>query len=269
MAFLAATYNVLATAYTQLDRYESVPEKWLRPGWRVSALVRHVAELDADLLCLQEVEDDSFAALQEGLAPLGYEGHFKKKGRGKPDGCATFYCASTFSLRRVERLAYHDGQIGCGSDSGHVALLLCLEHQGQLLGVANTHVRWDRPGLSLTQHVGYRQVVELLEACDRFPLACRGWLVCGDFNQTCDSDVVAAMRQAGFEHAHANRPQPRSCVANGRAHLIDYLFHSPELRSAPIDPPTIRDDALLPSEDQPSDHLALLTELDWTARAAE
>src|SRR3989442_176760 len=123
MAFLAATYNVLATAYIRADRYEGVPEELLRPGWRVPALVRHV---------------------------------------------------------------------------------------------------------------GYRQVVELLEACERFPLTCRGWLVCGDFNATEDSDVVAAMREAGFEHAHAGQSAARSCVADGRARLIDYLFHSAGLRSNPL-----------------------------------
>ena len=35
------------------------------------------------------------------------------------------------------------------------------------------------------------------------------------------------------------------------------------LRSVPLAPHVVGDDTLLPSEDQPSDHLALLAELDW------
>src|SRR5262249_45986520 len=56
MAFRAATYNVLATAYIKPEWYAGVPPELLKPSWRVPALVRQVESLDADLLCLQEVE---------------------------------------------------------------------------------------------------------------------------------------------------------------------------------------------------------------------
>jgi mRNA deadenylase 3'-5' endonuclease subunit Ccr4 len=263
MPFRAATYNVLATAYIRPDWYVGVPPELLRPGRRVPALVGHVVSLDADLLCLQEVEGETLAALRSALEPLGYEGYFEKKGRGKPDGCATFFRQSAFALREVQRLEYQDEERGPSRHSGHIALLLCLEHRGDLLGVANTHVRWDRPGLSSTEHVGYRQVMELLEVCERFTPTCRGWLICGDFNATADSGVVAAMTAAGYRYAHAGSPHARSRVANERALLIDYLFHSGRLRASAFDPPAVGDDTLLPSEEQPSDHLALVAELDW------
>jgi endonuclease/exonuclease/phosphatase family metal-dependent hydrolase len=132
-----------------------------------------------------------------------------------------------------------------------------LEHEGRLLGVANTHVRWDRPGTPPPEQVGRRQVVELLAACGQFAPRCDGWVICGDFNRTPDDDVVAVMLQAGFRFAHEQCPAARSCVANGRARLIDYIFHSASLRSRPADPPAIGDDTRLPSPEQPSDHLAL------------
>src|SRR4051794_3573434 len=127
MAFTVATYNVLATAYLDRGTYQSPPEL-LRPERRVPALARHVESLGADLLCLQEVEADVFAALASRLSPAGYPGHYEPKGRGKPDGCATFFRQSAFSPRHSHRLEYADREQGPQEHSGFIALLLALEH---------------------------------------------------------------------------------------------------------------------------------------------
>ena len=266
MPFTVTTYNILASAYIKPEWYAGVPEHLLRPESRVPAVARHVAALDADVLCLQEVEPDVFAALTAHLEPLGYAGRYEQKGRNRPDGCATFFRTGTFALRRAHRLEYRDRESGAESHSGHVALLLSLEHDGHLLGIANTHVRWAAPDTPRNEQVGYRQVEELIEACRRFEPPCRDWVVCGDFNYTPSTDAVQAMRDAGYTFAHAERPDLRSAVANGRAKLIDYVFHTAGLRSRPLDPAPISDDTQLPSPDQPSDHLALVAHFDWLER---
>ncbi len=263
MPFKAATWNILATAYIRREWYPGIRPEVLDPARRVPALASHAAALDADLLCLQEVEKDVFAVLEGRLGLLGYAGYYEKKSKGRPDGCATFFRKEVFAFRGSQRLDYHDRGDG-REDSGHVALLLALEYGGRLLGVANTHIRWDRPDVPRDEQVGFRQVTELLEACARFIPPCAGWLVCGDFNRTPDDEAVAAMRRAGFAFAHAGRPHVLSAATNGRAKLIDYLFHSATLRSRPIDPPAINDGTLLPSPEQPSDHLALLADVEWT-----
>src|SRR6476646_2981540 len=107
MAFTVATYNVLATAYLGRGDYSAVPPALLDPRWRVPALVRHVAGLNADVVCLQEVESPAFASLQEGLSALGYDGVHERKA-GKPDGCATFSRTNRFALRKAVRLEYRD-----------------------------------------------------------------------------------------------------------------------------------------------------------------
>src|SRR5262249_10022667 len=103
MPFRACTYNVLATAYLPRGDYSKVPPDLLDPARRIPALVRHVGALGADLLCLQEVEAEVFAALEQGLGPLGYVGRYEPKGRGKLDGCATFYRTAAFSLCQAQR----------------------------------------------------------------------------------------------------------------------------------------------------------------------
>ena len=61
--FSVASYNVLASAYIERAWYRRTPVIALDRAWRVPALVQHVAKLDADILCLQEVEPESFASL--------------------------------------------------------------------------------------------------------------------------------------------------------------------------------------------------------------
>src|SRR2546425_7959942 len=106
MAFTLATWNILATAYIRKRWYPKTPPHVLEAAWRVPALVRHAAELGVDVLCLQEVEIDSFAALQAGLCPLGYTGTQALKGGNRPDGCATFVRTNCLALLTARRLAY-------------------------------------------------------------------------------------------------------------------------------------------------------------------
>lgn len=247
--FRAATYNVLATAYLSKGDYSAVPPGLLDPAWRVPAVVRRVVGLNADVVCLQEVEADLFAALEAHLGPLGFAGRHELKS-GRPDGCATFYRAASFAPVRAARLEYRD--------EGFVALLLTLEHEGRPLGVANTHLRWDRPGTPRAEQVGFRQASELLDALDP---ACDAWVVCGDFNRGPASEVPAAFRAAGLVAAHQRLPAARSAVMNRRATLIDYVFHSRTLVCVPDAPPTPPD--ALPSAEEPSDHLPLTATFAW------
>jgi mRNA deadenylase 3'-5' endonuclease subunit Ccr4 len=267
MPFTLATYNVLATAYLGRGDYSAVAPGLLEPERRTAALVRHVIELGAGILCLQEVEADVFGALREGLAPLGHEGCYEWKAGGKPDGCATFFRAP-FTLKHAARLEYRDDEKGQGRHSGFVALLLALGHDSRTLGVANTHLRWDKPRTPRAEQVGHRQAAELIGACGRFEPRCDGWVVCGDFNRGPESEVAATFRSAGFALAHESRPHARSAVANRKARLIDHLFHTAALAALPIDPPEVDDETVLPSEDEPSDHLALAAEFEWVGSSS-
>lgn len=208
MPFKAATYNVLASAYLHKGDYSVVSPELLRQGLRTPARVRHVGDLKADLICLQEVEAEVFVALRKGLTKKGYHGHLELKGREKPDGCATFYRTELFTLREARRLEYQDNEKGPGQHSGFVALLLALEYAGRLLGVANTHLRWDRPTTPAGRHVGRRQVLELLQATREFEPRCDGWLLCGDLNSRPDSLVIETIRTAGLEYARRARSRP-------------------------------------------------------------
>ena len=252
-----ATYNVLAQSYLRREWYQNSPAEALDPSARLEALTRRLIELDADILCLQEVEGPVFSALEGALAPRGYAGSFLQKGRGKPDGCATFLREARLELERRGGIVYLDGD----PPSGHVAQVAATRFAGSLLGVIDTHVRWDQPDKAPAEHVGCRQARQLIaEHRQLFP-GCRGWVVAGDFNATPDSDVVAAMLAGGFRSAHPS--DLATCNANNKAKLIDYLFVSERLGASPLAPPKIDGDTPLPGPGEPSDHLPLVAELWW------
>ncbi len=261
MSFTLTSYNVLASSYIKPSFYPRTPPNSLESAWRIPALVKHAVDLGSDVLCLQEVDVQTLAALRVALEPLGFEGHDARKGLGKPDGCATFFRSSLFNVKRVERLEYADGN-GLEPDSGHVALVVALEYEGRTVAVANTHLKFDPPSTLLSERRGYRQITQWLVERDRLVPDADAWILCGDFNVTPENDVITVLHDAGLEYAHHGLDAP-TCNSNDCAKMIDYVFHDARLRSVPVLPPRIDDLTPLPSLEQPSDHLALSARLEW------
>jgi len=193
------TYNVLAQAYLRPSYYPHSRPEDLEAGPRRKCLLERIAGLQADVLCLQEVELDLF----EALRAAGRQGRYLPKGRNKPDGCATFVTGDA----RWSELEYADG-------SGHVALLLQLGD----LQVANTHLKFKQ---------GLPQIQELVTHL-------RGHsIVCGDFNVEEGDDVLRHLREHEFEDGAG--PAITS-VTNAGSKKIDFIFHTAGLRLIP-DPP--------------------------------
>ena len=262
MSFSLTTYNVLAQAYITPARYPRTPASILASTWRRPALVRYLGALATDVICLQEVEDETFAAVQQALQPLGYTGHFARKGAGKPDGCATFLRRGPLVWGTVHTLMYRDGA-GAEADSGHLALAVVCTYKGRSLGLVNTHLQWDAPDTSPDRQRGYRQILQLLQARDQIAPACEAWIICGDFNVTPESHVVSVLRAAGFDYTHRTLAGTSTCNANARAKMIDYVFYPETVRPQPVAVPAIDDQTPLPSDDHPSDHLAVMAHFEW------
>jgi mRNA deadenylase 3'-5' endonuclease subunit Ccr4 len=247
MSFRVVTWNVLATSYIRSSFYPLTAARCLEPARRHPAIVERALALDADVLCLQEVEPEVFDALRRKLA--GYVGELALK-EGKPDGCATFVRSVRCSvLEPHHRLVYSDG-------SGHIAQLTVADHEGRRVAVVNTHLKWDPPHTSVEKQWGMGQIREALELFERTPSD--GAILCGDLNVTEESDVVRALRAAGFEHAHHDVLRgTRTCNSSGVPKLIDYVFFRRSLRATPQLPREIDEQTALPSDEEPSDHLAL------------
>ena len=245
------SYNVLADSYVRREWFPETAESLLAPGARTLGVAKRIAGFNADLICLQEVELRVFEALSERLT--GWHGEWLQKGNGKPDGCATF---SRQKIDSVARHRYSDG-------SGHVALVVVVEAEGRRLAVANTHLRWSPPDTSPANHLGFCQLGALLRSGPELASSVDGWIVCGDLNVEPESDAIALLIDAGFVDCFGSQPF-NTCNSNGKPKRIDYVFVSAGIESSVI-PSSTTDRLVLPSVSEPSDHLPIGVDFQFTS----
>lgn len=248
-----ASYNILATTYIRPEWYPNIVPEHLDWAARKELLVKHLFDLNADVLCLQEVEGSAFDELFPVLKHRGYQGIFGRKGFGRIDGCATFFRSREFEFQGGNTVIFSDHGKS-GRSSGHVALILKLEHNEQLFGIVNTHIRWNPPERALNVHRGYHQVKELINdyLTDK---KVDHWILCGDFNAEEETPVIQLIEHAGFIDAYRELKSPT--ISKDGLARVDYIFHSPTLRSRPVAIDRITEETLMPSITQPSDHLAI------------
>jgi mRNA deadenylase 3'-5' endonuclease subunit Ccr4 len=256
LSFSIASYNVLADSYVQPQWYPNVEPESLQWDRRKFALAERIARLDADIVCLQEVESGAYTLLERGLVTKGYNGVYAKKGAGKPDGCAVFFRREGLRFAGADTLYYRDGRTGI-PDSGHLALIISFECEYGVIKVANTHLRWGQENKPPEEHIGYRQTEELINERFKPDQTAYAWIVCGDLNAQSGDPVVRELLSNGFVDAYAGLEQS-TCNPNGRAKRIDYIFHTSGLKAEPVRLMEIDDLTPLPSADEPSDHLAIM-----------
>ena len=249
--FTAVTYNVLAQSYAHRDRYPLSSPGALDAARRRALLLERIAGLDADLLCLQEVEPAIHDDLCARLGATHYTAYVQRGQR--PDGVAVFARRSLFGWLGHDELHFQAHRPG----DDDVALIVRLALDGQPLHIACTHLAWQPESTLPAEHVGHRQMLELLAHRDTTaPNAT--WLFAGDFNATSQSIVLAAAQQRGMsESCRSQRPWDTSAI-NGRPRKLDYLlFSTGRLDPCPAALPKLSRDTALPSLTEPSDHLPL------------
>lgn len=126
------SYNTLAEIYATKTQYPYAPLWVLSWSYRRLLLVAELRRLDADILCLQEVQADHFDSfLCPALKSLGYTGLYKQKTRdsmgkaGRVDGCALFYKTSRFALQSKHVVEFNEAASmkfgGASSSTGGVS----------------------------------------------------------------------------------------------------------------------------------------------------
>lgn len=247
------SYNILADAYIKPEWYPDVPPERLKWLFRKKRLLEQLLELKADILCLQEVEGCAFDYLFEGMKVEGYQGIYGRKGFGRVDGCATFFKKNLLDFEGANTIMYNDHG-GNRLASGHVAVILKLMKDNAMFGIVNTHIRWDLPEKPPEEHRGYQEVNELSnkylsdDCVDH-------WIICGDFNTEAETPVIQLLLQKGFRDVYEKEKSP-TMNKEGLVR-IDYIFHSPELKGIPEPIYPLTDKCILPSEENPSDHLPI------------
>uniref|UniRef100_A0A914WA32 Endonuclease/exonuclease/phosphatase domain-containing protein n=1 Tax=Plectus sambesii TaxID=2011161 RepID=A0A914WA32_9BILA len=183
------SYNVLCqttiadTSY--LYTHLSDKQHLLDWSYRSALLREELPMLDADILCLQEVQNDHYDDFYVPLmSQLGYEGCFKKRTGEKVDGCATFWRTSKFQMQDYRWIEYNVAP-NSTLDRDNVGIIVALTVKGTQarLFVANTHLLFNpnRGDVKLAQLAMLFSNLEQMsyrgEENDRDSL-----VICGDFN---------------------------------------------------------------------------------------
>lgn len=254
-SFTAVTWNILAQAYVFADRYPLCTPEALDGKARRALLLRRARTLEADLLCLQEVEADCFQQLEAEVFASTHTGFLALK-PGRPEGCAVFV-----SKRHFEWLEHWTVNAEKGDG---LAVVARVKHTSGLeLAIASAHLNWEADSVPAERHRGLALMERLLAGRSRAPNA--KWLFAGDFNAISQSVVLERAYASGLaESCRAQRPWD-TCNINGRCRKIDYLLFSEGAFSpAPASLPALRRDTALPSLTEPSDHLALTVRFSTT-----
>jgi endonuclease/exonuclease/phosphatase family metal-dependent hydrolase len=237
------SYNVLADGYLRSEHYRRTADELLEPARRHPALVARIAALDADVVCLQEAEQAMLGAIAAALPD--HEPHYAQR-PGRLDGVAIL---TRLTALEEARVVYAD-------TTSRVALLLALQMEGRRLGVAATHLKFDGPG----EAFAVPQAEALLDAVASFRPTCDGWVLAGDFNATPESAVLDRMRARGFQDAYEGRRDPTCNFAAGPKR-IDFVLLDAALDAIPLAVSVVGPETVLPSSDEPSDHVPVGADL--------
>ncbi|CAN6296398.1 unnamed protein product [Urochloa humidicola] len=231
--FTVLSYNILADTYATSDTYSYCPTWALSWAYRRQNLLREIIGYHADIICLQEVQNNHF---EEFFAPEldkhGYQALYKKRTTevyaGSPqaiDGCATFFRRDRFSHVKKYEVEFNkaaqsltDAIIPAAQKKlalnrlvkDNIALIAVLEakfgnhgtenpSKRQLLCVANTHINIHHD----LKDVKLWQIHTLLKGLEKIAVSADiPMLVCGDFNSIPGSTSHGLLAMGKVDQLH-------------------------------------------------------------------
>ncbi|XP_030576674.1 protein angel homolog 2 isoform X2 [Archocentrus centrarchus] len=189
--FSVMSYNILSQQLLEDNAYlyQHCDPSVLPWEYRLHNLLAEIQQHNADILCLQEVQEDHYEnQIKPALQALGYRCEYKKRTGKKPDGCAVSFRTSRFSLlssNPVEFFRTGDPLL----DRDNVGLVVLLQPNNGInqsnpsfICVANTHLLYNpRRG-----DIKLAQLAIMLAEINRLSRLPDGQVnpvvFCGDFN---------------------------------------------------------------------------------------
>lgn len=252
------TYNVLANAYVEKLHVPDEAQAHLDPASRRARVVERVVAAEADVICLQEVEDELWHDLTERLSPAGYGGVFERRSESKLDGVAVLW---HLPGHRAETRVVRFEELPDAKPVYRLAIVCAFTPKdgegGHPFTVACTHFAWQSPRTPDEPSARLHEAKQLAEACRD---AVRPLVLCGDLNAEPDSEEVRVLLDMGLTESHD--PHSPTSAIFGRPAKIDYLMATSELRAASLTTPNA-DVTRIPSGTEPSDHLPLVTDFEF------
>lgn len=256
LLFRVMTYNVLADAFVKPEFFPNTEAACLHRNRRYPLIIERVRAAKADLVCLQEVDRELWEGLSSSLQCDGYVGSWSPRHDTKPDGCALLWRERHFETRlhhlRFDELAGEKP----ARRAAIIAQIFVIDHEEvRPFSVFNAHFAWEADGTLDERHHGLFEAGQLL-----------GWrgpdeplIIAGDFNAEPGHVLLQLMRRHDLRDSHAEDELTK--VEGGRAHKSDYLLGTHHIEARPVPMTTLlKNDTPLPSVDEPSDHLPVITD---------
>ncbi|XP_074024756.1 protein angel homolog 2 isoform X3 [Numenius arquata] len=205
--FTVMSYNILSQNLLEDNShlYKHCRQRLLIWTYRFPNILQEIKELDADVLCLQEVQEDHYRTeIKSSLESLGYHCEYKMRTGRKPDGCAICFKTSRFSLISSNPVEFFRRDIPL-LDRDNVGLVLLLQPKfhcktNAAICIANTHLLYNprRGDIKLTQ------LAMLLAEIASVALQKDGTfcpiIICGDFNSVPGSPLYRFIKEGKLNY---------------------------------------------------------------------
>eukprot|EP00029_Vermamoeba_vermiformis_P003880 TRINITY_DN1440_c0_g1_i1.p1 TRINITY_DN1440_c0_g1~~TRINITY_DN1440_c0_g1_i1.p1 ORF type:complete len:516 (-),score=133.19 TRINITY_DN1440_c0_g1_i1:41-1564(-) len=215
------TYNILAPIWTNPANYDWCPAWALEWSYRRAIIVKELLSYDADIICLQEVDNQGYEKdLRPELAKHEYEGIFKEN--GSREGTAIFWRRKRFGLVDSKSITFNDTVTSPRGDNDlydkikerlkvihhhNVAQLLLLKEKstGKHISVANTHLYWGSDPHPLIYQLQLMQVSIIMQELHELLAESKlsednsAILFAGDFNSTLENAVQRFLKNGQVE----------------------------------------------------------------------
>lgn len=205
--FSVMSYNILSqdllcdNAYL----YRHCNPRVLDWHYRFSNIIKELAQHSADIMCLQEVQEDHYKEhIKPSLECLGYHCEFKRRTGIKPDGCAVVFKRERFSLVSCHPVEYfrHGVPLLDRDNVGLVLLLQPIDSSGSSANicVANTHLLYNprRGDIKLAQLA--LLLAEISQVAQLSDGGVCPVVLCGDFNSVPWSPLYHFIKESKLEY---------------------------------------------------------------------
>ncbi|KAJ7407028.1 Protein angel 2 [Willisornis vidua] len=205
--FTVMSYNILSQNLLEDNShlYKHCRQRLLFWTYRFPNILQEIKQLDADVLCLQEVQEDHYRKeIKSNLESLGYHCEYKMRTGRKPDGCAICFKTSKFSLISSNPVEFFRRDIPL-LDRDNVGLVLLLQPRfhcraDAAICVANTHLLYNprRGDIKLTQLA--MLLAEIASIAPQKDGSFCPIIICGDFNSVPGSPLYRFIKEGKLNY---------------------------------------------------------------------
>ncbi|KAF0880989.1 ANGE2 protein, partial [Crocuta crocuta] len=235
--FSVMSYNILSQDLLEDNShlYRHCRRPVLHWSFRFPNILKEIKHFDADVLCLQEVQEDHYGAeIRPSLESLGYHCEYKMRTGRKPDGCAICFKHSKFSLLSVNPVEFYRRDVPL-LDRDNVGLVLLLQPKlpsaaSPVICVANTHLLYNprRGDIKLTQLA--MLLAEISSVAHQKDGSFCPIVMCGDFNSVPGSPLYSFIKEGKLNYEG---------LAIGKVSGQEQSSRGQRILSIPIWPPNL------------------------------